>query len=73
MIFTMNDVIPVIDFSDYSLTVPETSITTNSVEKLAQQLCEGFKNTGFVYLKQHGIDQEKVRCLSFSQNFFLLT
>ena len=53
--------IPVVDFSAMSLQ-NESSVRENSdaVKQLADHVHQAFSTIGFVYLKNHGIPQEKV-------------
>jgi len=55
--------IPVVDFSAMSLQ-NESSVKENSdaVKQLADHVHQAFSTIGFVYLKNHGISQEKVAC-----------
>ena len=55
--------IPVVDFSAMSLQ-NESSVRENSdaVKQLADHVHQAFSTIGFVYLKNHGIPQEKVAC-----------
>ena len=55
--------IPVVDFSAMSLQ-NESSVRENSdaVKQLAEHVHQAFSTIGFVYLKNHGIPQEKVAC-----------
>ena len=55
--------IPLIDFSKFSLDIEEENASTEGVAKLADELCDAFKNVGFVYLKNCGITQSEVICL----------
>ena len=55
--------IPVVDFSAMSLQ-NDSSMRENSdaVKQLADHVHQAFSTIGFVYLKNHGIPQEKVAC-----------
>ena len=55
--------IPVVDFSAMSLQ-NDSSVRENSdaVKQLADHVHQAFSTIGFVYLKNHGIPQEKVAC-----------
>ena len=53
--------IPLIDFSKFSLDVKEENVSTEEMGKLADELCDAFKNVGFVYLRNCGITQTEVR------------
>ena len=55
--------IPVVDFSAMSLQ-NESSVREDSdaVNQLADHVHQAFSTIGFVYLKNHGIPQEKVAC-----------
>jgi hypothetical protein len=47
--------IPVIDFADFG------SLSFGQRRGTAQQLVDGFKTVGFVYLRNHGISEEVVQ------------
>ena len=53
--------IPVVDFSELSLENEKSPDFNNeAVRSVAKQVYEAFTTTGFLYLKNHGITQEKV-------------
>ena len=56
--------IPVVDFSAMSFIQNDSSMRENSdaVKQLADHVHQAFSTIGFVYLKNHGIPQEKVAC-----------
>lgn len=60
--------VPVVDFSAYS-----REHSYNDKAKVAKEIDEAFRSLGFVYLKNHGVQKEKVeqcfewvRCSSIS-------
>ena len=56
--------IPVIDFARFSLDLDEKDVSNGDIRKIADQICQAFRYTGFVYLKNHGITESKVgKCL----------
>ena len=60
------DGIPVVDFSAMSLENKNPlSEGDPSIRDLADQVYQAFSTIGFVYLRNHGIPQEMVGCLSF--------
>ena len=57
------DRIPVVDFSAMGLQNKDPLKENNqAIKELADQLYQAFSKIGFVYLKNHGIPQEMVRC-----------
>jgi non-haem dioxygenase in morphine synthesis N-terminal len=48
------NVVPVIDFSQFRSSNPDTALET------AQKLFAAFRDSGFVYLQNHGLPQEVV-------------
>jgi isopenicillin N synthase-like dioxygenase len=52
--------IPVIDLSQYSLSVSVDDVPTHTLKNLADEICSAMKNVGFVYIINHGIPEEKV-------------
>ena len=59
-----NFIIPVIDFSKYSLDIEEENVSSGDIKRLADEICAAFKTVGFVYLKNYGISQTKVLYMS---------
>ena len=53
--------IPVVDFAALSVDHETTSASDERVQAIARQIHEAFSTVGFVYLKNHGITQAKVR------------
>ena len=53
--------IPIVDIDSVRLTLPWNEVAKNTLQPLADELCHNLKTVGFVYLKNHGISQEKVR------------
>ena len=56
--------IPLVDFS--AMSVEKESLPSpadDMVQVIAKQIHEAFSTVGFVYLKNHGISQEKVKQL----------
>lgn len=54
--------IPLVDFATMSVekeSIP--SLADERVQIIAKQIHEAFSTVGFVYLKNHGISQEKVQ------------
>ena len=66
--------IPVVDFTAMSVNLEATPPPSDArVEAIARQIHEAFSTVGFVYLKNHGITQEKVRkLLSFQSPSYLI-
>ncbi|KAF9701017.1 hypothetical protein EKO04_000529 [Ascochyta lentis] len=60
--------VPIVDFSAYSSKQHDSDKT-----KTAREIDEAFRNVGFVYLKNHGVQQEKIaECFKWSKAFFSL-
>lgn len=53
--------IPVVDFAALSVDHKTISTSDERVQAIARQIHEAFSTVGFVYLKNHGITQAKVR------------
>ena len=68
------DRIPVVDFSAMGLQNKDPLKESNqAIKELVDQLYQAFSTIGFVYLKNHGIPQEMVRChlAAFGDAWFL--
>ena len=57
----MESFIPVVDFSQMSVEKVTEDYSPESIQQLAHEIHRAFSTVGFVYLKNHGIPQEKVR------------
>ena len=57
----MESSIPVVDFSQMSVEKVIEDYSPESIQQLADEIHRAFSTVGFVYLKNHGIPQEKVR------------
>ena len=57
----MESSIPVVDFSQMSVEKVTEDYSPESIQQLADEIHQAFSTVGFVYLKNHGIPQEKVR------------
>ena len=57
----MESTIPVVDFSQMSVEKITEDYSPESIQHLAHETHQAFSTMGFVYLKNHGIPQEKVR------------
>ena len=55
------DYVPQIDFAAYGIDVDVDSVKTDVLTDLAQEVYNAFSTIGFVYLKNHGISEKKVR------------
>ncbi|KXJ23208.1 UPF0676 protein [Exaiptasia diaphana] len=66
--------IPVVDFCVMGLHNDEVASDSDErVQEIASQVCEAFKDIGFVYLKNHGIPEDEVnRVRQIADEFFLL-
>ncbi|KAI9563508.1 hypothetical protein GHT06_010971 [Daphnia sinensis] len=68
----MKQTIPIIDLADIGLENPSDA-KEETVTRVSKELDDAFANVGFVYLKNHGIDQHTVDAvLRASQAFFQL-
>ena len=57
----MESLVPVVDFSQVSLEkAAEDCFSKLSLQELTGKIHQAFSTVGFVYLKNHGIPQEKV-------------
>ena len=67
----MESPIPVVDFSQMSLKkgTDHEDYAPESIQQLADEIHRAFSTVGFVYLKNHGIPQQKVR--EFTERSFL--
>ena len=67
----MESSIPVVDFSQMSLEkgTDHEDYASESIQQLADEIHRAFSTVGFVYLKNHGIPQQKVR--EFTEKSFL--
>ena len=67
----MESSIPVVDFSQMSLKkgTDHEDYAPESIQQLADEIHRAFSTVGFVYLKNHGIPQQKVR--EFTEKSFL--
>ena len=67
----MESSIPVVDFSQMSVEkgTDHEDYASESIQQLADEIHRAFSTVGFVYLKNHGIPQEKVR--EFTEKSFL--
>ncbi|KAK3102157.1 hypothetical protein FSP39_009208 [Pinctada imbricata] len=64
-------VIPVVDFSPYSLNVERGMVDEELLISIAEQICHSFTDTGFVYLKNHGISKSDIESMfSTTKEFF---
>ena len=68
----MESSIPVVDFSQMSLEkgTDHEDYAPESIQQLADEIHRAFSTVAFVYLKNHGIPQQKVR--EFTEKSFLL-
>ena len=57
----MESSIPVVDFCQMSVEKVTEDYSPESIQQLADEIHQAFSTVGFVYLKNHGIPQEKVR------------
>ena len=63
--------LPVIDISCIGLDKEDPlDYSSKDVTSTAKQLCDAFKNVGFVYIKNHGITDELV-CILEAYNTYL--
>ena len=60
----MESSIPVVDFCQMSVEKVTEDDSPESIQQLADEIHRAFSTMGFVYLKNHGIPQEKVRELT---------
>ena len=67
----MESSIPVVDFSQMSVEKVTEDDSPESIQQLADELHRAFSTVGFVYLKNHGIPQQKVR--EFTEKSFLFS
>ncbi|KAF2500370.1 thymine dioxygenase, partial [Lophium mytilinum] len=59
--------IPVVDFGKF------LTGTAEEKKEVASEIDEAFRNVGFVYLKNHGVDKKRVdECFEWSSKFFAL-
>ena len=67
-----NTMIPVIDFSDYGLSVEDSAtVDGEKLKSLGQQVKDAFSSVGFCYLKNHGVSEELIgRYQKVSKEFF---
>lgn len=66
--------IPVVDFSVFSLEREPESVTQEELEAVSAQLYEAFTGVGFVFLQNTGISPQEVeRVMEVSLQFFLLS
>ena len=65
----MESSIPVVDFSQMSVEKVTEDDSPESIQQLADEIHRAFSTVGFVYLKNHGIPQQKVR--EFTEKSFL--
>lgn len=65
--------IPIIDFGQMSLQKTIDDCSPENMQQLADKIHQAFSTIGFVYIKNHGIPQEKIdRIFKLSDDFFLL-
>ena len=57
----MESSIPVVDFSQMNVEKVTEDDSPESIQQLADEIHRAFSTMGFIYLKNHGIPQEKVR------------
>ena len=57
----MESFIPVVDFSQMSVEKVTEDDSPESIQRLPDEIHRAFSTVVFVYLKNHGIPQEKVR------------
>ena len=64
--------IPVIDFSDYGLSVEDsTTVNEEKLKALGQQVKDAFGSVGFCYLKKHGVSEDLIaKYQQVSKEFF---
>jgi len=55
---------PVVDFREMSLEKLGNDGSSESVQQVADKIYQAFSSVGFVYIKNHGIPQEKVTSFS---------
>ena len=56
--------IPLVDFSSCGLLLSDSEVTEQSKQTTGKTICEAFKTVGFVYLVNHGVSTDKVRCIA---------
>lgn len=54
--------IPMIDFDQFSIDLPEDTADQQDVDRIAAEIIEAFSTVGFVYLKNTGISEQEVSC-----------
>ena len=59
----MESSIPVVDFGSMCLGKTAEQCSAQGIRQLADEIYQAFSTVGFVYIKNHGIPQEKVRTL----------
>ena len=59
----MESSIPVVDFGQMSLQKTIEDCSFENMQQLADEIHQAFSTIGFVYIKNHGIPQEKVNIL----------
>lgn len=57
-------IVPVIDFGQFSIDLPEDSVDQHNVDRIATEITESFSTLGFVYLKNCGISDGEVSLIS---------
>ncbi|KAM7449088.1 hypothetical protein ABFA07_003082 [Porites harrisoni] len=69
----MESSIPVVDFSQMNVEKVTEDDSPESIQQLADEIHRAFSTMGFVYLKNHGIPQEKIDGIfKLSDDFFQL-
>lgn len=64
--------IPVVDFSVFSLEREPESVTQEELEAVSAQLYEAFTGVGFVFLQDTGISPQEVRRSGAGSEFILI-
>ena len=68
--YVMESLVPVVDFSEVNLEkAAEGCFSNSNLQELTEKIHQAFTTVGFVYLKNHGIPQEKV---SLIRRYFFL-
>ena len=69
---TMSVEVPVIDFSRLSTSNSEECLDVESIKTIADQVFSALKETGFLYLKNTGLEKEEVlKSNGIMEQFFL--
>lgn len=62
------DTIPIVDFGPSEGAADDPS--SEALNRLADEIYQAFSTVGFVYIKNHGISQEKVMTSTSTKYFF---